>query len=77
MKLSTEITIKKNMLNDLHDKLPDYFTRKDISNYLGSIISRGTLANLGKKNGPPYELIRNKALYEKKSFLNWLQNHFN
>lgn len=64
-------------LHGLYELLPRYFTRKDIPKYLGSIISRGTLANLGKKNGPPYEIFRNKAVYEKDSFLEWLGKHFN
>lgn len=65
------------IIKTLQDTLPPLFTRKDIPKYLGSIISRGTLANLGKKNGPPYEIIGNKAVYEKDSFLEWLEKHFN
>lgn len=61
----------------IQEVLPPLFTRKDIHKYLGSIISRGTLANLGKKNGPPYEIIGNKAVYENDSFLEWLEKHFN
>lgn len=69
--------ISTSILKNLQQHLPSYFTRKDIPKYLGSIISRGTLANLGKKDGPPYEIIRNKAVYEKKSFLNWFEKYFN
>lgn len=65
------------ILKKLQEVLPLFFTRKDIPKYLGSIISRGTLANLGKKDGPPYELIGNKAVYEKNSFLVWFEEHFN
>lgn len=69
---------KSNMFCEkLQNSLPSFFTRKDVPKYLGSIISRGTLANLGKKNGPPYEIFRNKAVYEKDSFLEWLGKHFN
>lgn len=64
-------------LNKLQEILPPFFARKDIPIYFGSIISRGTLANLGKENGPPYELIGKKAVYEKETFLNWLENHYN
>lgn len=64
-------------LEELKKVLPLLFTRRDIQKNLGSIISRGTLANLGKKNGPPYEIIGNKAVYEKDSFLEWLEKHFN
>lgn len=64
-------------LKKLQEVLPPFFTRKDVPKYLGSTISPGTLANLGKKHGPPYEIIGNKAVYEKESFLEWLEKHFN
>lgn len=42
----------KLFLHKLQEALSPLFTRKGVPQYFGSIISCGTLANLGKRNSP-------------------------
>ena len=67
----SEETFSSYIIKKLHEELPVVFSRSEIAKLLGGTISAGTLANLGKK-GPKYVLIENKAIYERTTFLEWL-----
>lgn len=60
------------VIEKLKDQLPVVFSRREIKTLLGGAISPGTLANLGRE-GPQYFIINKKAVYERESFLKWLQ----
>ena len=62
------------ILSTLAEALPPVFARKDFPRFLGSSLAVGTLANLGRTNGPPYIRRGRHAVYEKKSFLVWYRN---
>ena len=61
------------IIQKLEDELPIIFARSEIARLLGGTITAGTLANLGK-NGLTYVLIGNKAIYERSSFLEWIEH---
>lgn len=63
--------ITKQALESLEKNLPDVFARKEVGRLLGGAIAPGTLANLGK-DGPDYFFINRNAVYEKRTFLDWL-----
>ncbi len=61
-------------IKGLEDSLPAIFSRKLIPQYLGGILSSGTLANLASMGcGPRFVRNGRNAVYEKFSFLDWLR----
>ena len=61
------------MLEKLRISMPPIIARKELPKYLGGMISVGTLANMGRKDGPPYRRCSRNAVYERDSFLEWLK----
>lgn len=61
-------------LKSLRQELPPTFTRVVASRMTGGYIAVGTLANLDSKNlGPGGILVGKKILYERETFLSWLE----
>jgi hypothetical protein len=63
------------ILDSLRRELPPTFTRATAVKMLGGLFTAGTLANLdclGK--GPGGSLIGRKKIYERESFIAWLES---
>lgn len=60
------------VLTRLAKELPPVFARHAVPKLLGGAIAAGTLANLGKEEGPKYIKMGRNAVYERESFLAWL-----
>jgi hypothetical protein len=60
------------IITGLEASLPATFIRTAIPHYTGKLLSVGHLANLGDA-GPPYIRDHRHAVYEKRSFLDWLR----
>lgn len=55
--------------------LPPVFPRKDVTRYLGSLLSVGYMANLDSAGlGPESRRIGGNVVYERESFVQWLQS---
>lgn len=65
------------IIQNLKNSLPPVFGRKAVQEYLGQIITARTLANLDcYKKGPPRKYLGKTVVYERESFLKWLETHF-
>lgn len=65
------------IIEALHRELPTTFSRQEVSKHLAGIYSVRTLANLDcLKQGPPCERIGRCVMYERESFLVWLESRF-
>ena len=63
------------LINNLRQNLPLTFTRQYIVERLGGLVSVGGLSNLeSDKKGPNGIKCGRYVLYEKESFLTWLEN---
>lgn len=61
-------------LERLGKELPPLFGRPAINKLLPGVIEPKTLANLASLGeGPPFMMIRRKVVYDRDSFLKWLQ----
>jgi hypothetical protein len=68
----------KTILDSLRRELPPTFTRATAAKMLGGLFTAGTLANLdclGK--GPGGALIGHKMVYERDTFLAWIERRMN
>lgn len=55
-------------------ELPPVFGRPAIDKLLPGVIEPKTLANLASRGeGPEYRMIRRRVVYDRESFLKWLQ----
>lgn len=62
------------IIERLRIELPPVFPRKAVSRYMGEYLVPATLANLDSKGCGPGGVKAGKAvLYERESFLAWLQ----
>ena len=62
------------IIESLRQNLPPVFNRRTAQSVLGHIISARTLANLDSlKKGPPKMYLSKNVVYERDSFLNWLE----
>ncbi len=62
------------IIESLRLSLPPVFNRRRAQELLGHIISARTLANLDSlKKGPPKMYLSKSVVYERDSFLNWLE----
>lgn len=65
------------IIEALRKNLPTTFSRQVIAQHLSGIYSVSTLANLdSRKEGPPCERIGRCVMYERESFLVWLESRF-
>lgn len=65
------------IIESLRTQLPSTFSRQVAAAHLAGIYTAGTLANLDwKKVGPPRERIGRCVMYERDSFLEWLESRF-
>jgi hypothetical protein len=70
----SEIISTNIIIESLRQNLPPVFNRRTAQNVLGHIISTRTLANLDSlKKGPPKMYLSKNVVYERDSFLNWLE----
>jgi hypothetical protein len=61
-------------IEQLRKELPPVFGRPAISKILPGVIDPKTLANLASLGeGPPYQMVRRRCVYDRESFLDWLQ----
>ena len=71
------VKISQIILQQLGEDLPPCFTRPLICKKLGGLITPGGLANLDSEGaGPPRVRAGRSVLYEKQSFLAWLEQRF-
>ena len=62
------------IIESLRQSLPPVFPRKTVSRMMGDYLAVGTLANLDSEGRGPGGVRAGKAiLYERESFLAWLQ----
>lgn len=62
------------IIESLKTNLPPVFNRRTAQEFLGNIISARTLANLDSlKKGPPKKYLSKNVVYERDSFLEWLE----
>ena len=62
------------IIESLMSNLPAVFNRRTAQESLGNIISARTLANLDSlKKGPPKMYLSKNVVYERDSFLEWLE----
>ena len=62
------------IIESLKSNLPAVFNRRTAQESLGNIISARTLANLDSlKKGPPKKYLSKNVMYERDSFLEWLE----
>lgn len=62
------------IIESLKTNLPPVFSRRTAQESLGNIISARTLANLDSlKKGPPKKYLSKNVVYERDSFLEWLE----
>jgi hypothetical protein len=65
----------KTILDSLRRELPPTFTRATAVKMLGGLFTAGTLANLDcRSEGPGGSLIGRKMVYERESFIAWLES---
>lgn len=65
------------IIEQLASILPATFTRREACRHLGGLFTPGGLANLDCEGaGPPRVRAGRSVLYEKKSFLEWLEQRF-
>ena len=58
----------------LGKELPPVFGRPAINKLLPGVIEPKTLANLASMGeGPEYRMVRRRVVYDRESFLRWLQ----
>lgn len=63
----------ENLFEDLRNSLPPIVARADVPRFLGSVISRGHLANLDSAGlGPEKVRIGKKVAYTRDSLIIWL-----
>ena len=63
------------IIESLKSNLPAVFNRRTAQEGLGNIISARTLANLDSlKKGPPKKYLSKNVVYERDSFLEWLES---
>ena len=63
------------LINQLSKDFPACFGRSEISSLTGGLIAGGTLANLAVAGeGPPFLRLGKKTVYEKETFLKWLES---
>lgn len=62
------------LLENLRERLPEFFTRKLVAEYFGEFISAKYLANLdSQQKGPKaYRFGGRKVVYGRDDFLEWL-----
>jgi hypothetical protein len=62
------------ILDSLRRELPPTFTRATAAKMTGGLFTAGTLANLDYRGeGPGGSLIGRKMVYERESFVAWLE----
>ncbi len=62
------------VIEALRQELPVTFARSDAPKLIGHIYCYQTLANLDhKKMGPPSSKLGKRTIYERESFLAWLE----
>lgn len=70
----SEILATNLIIESLRSNLPAVFSRKTVQESLGQIINARTLANLDcQKKGPPRKYLSKTVMYERESFLAWLE----
>lgn len=70
----SEILATNLIIESLRSNLPVVFSRKTVQESLGQIINARTLANLDcQKKGPPRKYLSKTVVYERESFLAWLE----
>lgn len=71
----SEILATNLIIESLRSNLPVVFSRKTVQESLGQIINARTLANLDcQKKGPPRKYLSKTVVYERESFLAWLED---
>ena len=66
----------KEITRALAPTLPMVFARTAVPRLMPGVISAGHLANLNsQKRGPDYVRVGKQVLYEKESFLQWLEGY--
>lgn len=73
----SEIITNAHIIEALRQSLPPVFNRRAAQAALGDIINARTLANLDYlKKGPPKKYLGKNVVYERDSFLAWLEPRF-
>lgn len=70
-------SVSQLIIEQLTSILPATFTRREACRHLGGLFTPGGLANLDCEGaGPPRVRAGRAVLYEKQSFLAWLEGRF-
>lgn len=65
------------IITALRQALPTTFSRQVAARHLAGIYTVSTLANIdSRKEGPPMERIGRCVIYERDTFLDWLESRF-
>lgn len=73
-KSATDV-VKTRLIENLREELPPMFSRKEVCERLGGMITPASFANMDcSGDGPPIKVMfSNKVAYERDSFLDWFQ----
>lgn len=67
---------RQQLLKTLERDLPPSFSRTSVPNFMPGLISSGHLANLsGRGQGPDFIRVGKQVMFEKYSFLEWLDKY--
>lgn len=74
---STKWPSEKHLYTEIREMLPAVFTRKQAASCLNGLLSAHSLSNLDSLGqGPAKQRIGRRVMYERETFVDWLENHF-